>query len=56
MTEDKLSHDERLRLECLNQATQLFAVDHNVKPAPEHVVKRARVYEQYVSGADEGDR
>lgn len=49
MTEDKLTHDERLRLESLAQATALHAMKPT--PSPEKIVSDARVFEQYVVGA-----
>lgn len=50
MTEDKLTHDERLRLECLAQATALFTMSGN-KPSPEILTKTAEAFEVYVRGA-----
>lgn len=48
MNEDKLTHDERLRLECLAQAVALYATKPQVHA--EQVVYHAEVFESYVRG------
>ena len=50
MPEDKLTHDERLRLECLAQANLAGA---RAGMSPESVVRAAQEFEQYVRGEDE---
>jgi hypothetical protein len=42
--EDKLDHEERLRLECLAQAIAA----RNVTESPDQTVKRAAEFEKYV--------
>ena len=51
MTEDLLSHDERLHLECVAQAVAL----HAMKPTPsaEHIVCMARKLEAYIADPPE---
>lgn len=46
MIEDKLDHDERLRLECLAQA---IAATDEVTQAT-YIVSTAKVFEEYVRG------
>lgn len=50
MIEDKLSHDERLRLECLS----LAAATSNIT-TPDGIVHKAKLYEQYLRGDNEND-
>lgn len=45
MIEDKLDHDERLRLECLAQAN---ATGHG--QSPEQIIEKATRYERFVRG------
>lgn len=47
MIEDKLSHDERLRLECIAQANVLA---HGKSVSAEQVVDTAARFERYVKG------
>lgn len=47
MLEDKLEHDERLRLECLAQAN---VTSHG--QSAEVIVQKAREFEQYVTGKE----
>ena len=51
MTEDLLSHDERLRLECVAQAVAL----HAMKPTPsaEHIVSMGRQFAAYIADPPE---
>lgn len=51
MIEDKLNHDERVRLECVAQAVQLNAVQ---RASVEKIVSDARVLEVYVGGVTDG--
>ena len=52
MHEDKLNHDERLRLEALAQAVQLHAM--GPKPSPEVIVREATTFAAFIRGtADE---
>lgn len=45
MFEDKLTHEERLRLECLSQAQMTIGIH----PAPTtQVIDRAALFEEYV--------
>lgn len=48
MIEDKLTHDERLRLECLAQTVAL----HTMKPTPsaEGIISTAQKFESFVKG------
>lgn len=46
MIEDKLTHNERLRLECIAQAV---ASHIGQAPTTEQLIKRAERIEQYVS-------
>lgn len=52
MPEDKLTHDERLRLECLAQAVGLHAI--GPKPSPEVIVTEAKAFEKYVATKEDG--
>ena len=53
MHEDKLTHDERLRLEALAQAIQAQGVVRTgAPPSAEVVVETAKTFEKYVSGRD----
>lgn len=45
-TEDKLSHDERLRLEALAQAIQSGMMGHNDRA--DTIVQRANIFEAYI--------
>lgn len=49
MTEDRLNHDERLRLEALAQAVA-FSASHPTRDptTPEKVVETARVFETMI--------
>lgn len=48
MMEDKLDHDERLRLECLAQS---IAAHHAmVGQGRQGIIDRAKEFEQYVKG------
>lgn len=49
MMEDKLEHDERIRLECLAQAGM-----HNRAPNPpaDQIITQAKQYEKYVRGQE----
>lgn len=46
MVEDKLTHDERLRLECLAQAVALHAMGN--KPSADVLIKYAEDFEAWV--------
>lgn len=47
MIEDKLAHDERLRLECLAQA--VATVSGRPQPAPtQFITDRAEIFRQFV--------
>jgi hypothetical protein len=46
--EDKLTHDERLRLECLAQVTALHSMGQ--KPTPEQIINQAKKYEAFIKG------
>ena len=48
MVEDKLEHDERLRLECLAQSIAFAASNRVVGESPEQTVQRALKFEQFV--------
>lgn len=48
--EDKLSHDERLRLECLAQAVALSAMRGPRTPDADQITAAARVFEMFVQG------
>ena len=48
MHEDKLTHDERLRLECLAQAIANHAMLNS--PSPSQLVREAQEYERYIKG------
>jgi len=52
MIEDKLNHDERLRLECVAQANVTVAshMGPRSSPASETVLDVARRYENFVRG------
>ena len=51
MVEDKLSHDERLKLECLAQSIAFNAYVHGPHPAnPAKIIYAAEVFEKYVKG------
>lgn len=55
MIEDKLTRDERIRLEALAQANSapiLRATDYRA----ENVIEKARVYEAYIRGDDEEEK
>lgn len=47
MIEDKLTHDERLRLECLAQAVAKNAMKNT---SDEQIVETAARYEAFVKG------
>ncbi len=47
MIEDKLSHDERLKLECIAQANILL---HGKYVSAEQIVDTAARFERYVKG------
>lgn len=47
MIEDKLDHDERLRLECLAQAIARSGMS---QLSDEVLLKRAKTFEDYVKG------
>lgn len=47
MIEDKLTHDERLRLECLNQSIQRGS---RMTTSPELIIQEAKEFEKYVLG------
>lgn len=47
MIEDKLTHDERLRLECLAQAV---AAEHVMRGGSQGIVARAAQFEEFVKG------
>lgn len=49
MIEDKLTHDERLRLECLAQAIAFKGASDLLVPT-ERVLVAAKNFEEYVSG------
>lgn len=51
MIEDQLTHDERLRLECLAQAVQ----GGRMLDGPDDTVRSAKVYEAYVKGEQGAD-
>lgn len=46
--EDKLGHDERLRLECLAQAIA-YRTHRQLTESPEQTIQRATEFEQYVA-------
>lgn len=50
LPEDKLSHDERLRLECLAQAVALHTM--GPKPSPEVIVTEAERFAAFIRGGD----
>lgn len=50
MIEDKLTHDERLRLECVAQAVQMNAM--RGLASAEGVVDAAKTFEAYVRTGD----
>lgn len=54
MNEDKLTHDERLRLECVAQAviavTATATVTRDTSPVAARVVVTARLLEDYIRG------
>jgi hypothetical protein len=51
MIEDKLTHDERLRLECIAQAVALNSTrSMNAGRPVDGVVKDAQAIEEYVRG------
>lgn len=45
MIEDKLTHDERRRLECLAQSVILMAA---LRPSPEQLIEIATRFDLYV--------
>lgn len=45
MIEDKLDHDERLRLECVAQAVASTAMS---RPSAETIVETAKRFETYI--------
>lgn len=47
--DDKLTHDERLRLECLAQAISLSTAKLGGE-SPEQIVKVAQAFQSYVGG------
>ena len=47
MIEDKLDHDERLRLECLAQAINSTHMNPLSVPA-EKIIERAKQFEEFV--------
>lgn len=51
MVEDKLSHDERLRLECLAQANAFYATRPGISTHG-NVVATAEAFEEYVKKGD----
>lgn len=51
MHEDKLTHDERLRLECLAQAVVASGAAAGRSQTAEDIVARARKFETFVRGA-----
>ena len=58
MIEDKLDHDERVRLECLAQAVATVAsIGRQTSPSPEGVLDCAAKYEAFVlvGNTDEDD-
>ncbi len=51
MIEDKLTTEQRLRLECLAQAN--VSLNHLGGASPSRVLDAARQYQDYVSGKEE---
>lgn len=51
--EDKLTHDERLRLEALNQAVQTIHPNHPFVLRAGEFVMTAHVFEQYLRNGEE---
>lgn len=49
MHEDKLTHDERLRLECIAQAVQTLIVVRPAGSLGQSVIEIARQYEGYLN-------
>lgn len=49
MIEDKLNHQERIRLECIAQAVAHNAMRHQ---SAEVIVQTAKTFEEYVTGVD----
>lgn len=49
MTEDKLTPTQRLRLECLAQATAAHSNNLYAFQKPEDIVETARTYEAYLT-------
>jgi hypothetical protein len=49
MIEDKLEHDERLRLECVAQTIQNSA---GSQPSVEHIINMAKELEKYIKGVE----
>lgn len=55
MEEDKLTHDERLRLECLAQANVTLGATVGKSPHFANVTDYAKAYETYIKeGANNG--
>lgn len=48
MQEDKLTHSERVRLECLNQAIQSSGAHVGRSNSTESIIKRAQDFEDFV--------
>lgn len=47
MHEDKLEHDERLKLECIAQAVANNAMQ---RPSAEKIISDAKIFEKYIKG------
>lgn len=55
MIEDKLTHDERLRLECLSQAVAKHAsFGGGTKPSDEAIISTARSFEKFMKEPADG--
>jgi hypothetical protein len=48
--EDKLTHDERLRLECIGQAVQANARLSGQPSSPEKIISDAKEFSKYIWG------
>lgn len=56
MMEDKLEHDERLRLECIAQAVQASASSLRASTVtPDRIVTIAKSFERYITDKENTD-
>jgi len=56
MIEDRLTHEERLRLECLAQSVARSGMVLGRSENDTNIVDRAKLFEDYVSGRRDGDK